>query len=877
MNKKSVYPIHHHTLPNGLNVIIQPDAKVPNVSIQLWYNVGSKDEQAGEKGLAHLLEHMIFKGTKRMSESDINVITHKLAGYTNAFTSYDYTGYLFDFSKAHWQVALDMLADCMQGCTFKEDLLQSELKAVIQELKMYKDDYESCLVEGLTSAIFSDHPYHHPIIGYKQDLWSITHEGLMAFYKKHYVPNNATLVVVGDVDPAQALKDIEHYFGHLAPNHAYTRPTFYAHEDVHRKSLTLHRDVQRPLLMYAWRVPGIATKKDFYVRVLAQIIAQGEGSRLYRRLVDELQLATDVGMFLDDLFEQGILFLAIDPIDVDAMAQIEQVVQQELERCAQEGFAPHEVQRGMKQVAMEQLVMHEKQQERAYAIGRSFLATGDSKAINSYTNDDQQAVAQEVAALCARWLRPTLMHTGMVLPLKESEREHWLAIQKESDETDQVILARKVRSSDIEAPVYAQTVEKKEVPPFEVMQHQVLTLENGLRILHGYDPISQKVELVLSFEMAADAEPDDKLGLSRFVFALLQEGTKQHNKADFIQLVESHGMRLDVDAGQIHITVLKEDVALGMQLLFEMIEHALFNDEAIAKVRAQLLAEVDDFWDEPFNIGLQLAREHVYQGHPWAKQNVGTKQTINAITKDDLLTYYQAYVQPRNARLACVGNLTLAEIEQCAQTYLAQWTPADTPQPLYPSILVPQAKEMVHPINRDQVVLAFAGLSVPRTDANYDALLLFDQIFTGGSSGSMNSRLFALREQTGLFYTIGGSLVYAAGKQPGMHYIRTIVSVDRLKEAEEAIKRTCMQAMQGLSQEELVAAKDMLKQSIVDQFSLQQGAAKTFLFLDTLGLPADYYARRADALQAIEAAQVNEAVRSLFDADKLSTFKVGRL
>ena len=173
MQSQSTNRVTKYTLSNGMNVLVLPSHIIPKVSVQLWYYVGSKDEQSREKGLAHLLEHMIFKGTATLSESDINEITHKLSGTCNAFTSYDYTAYIFDFPTQNWQMSLRLLADCMRNCTFKQEHLNSELKAVIQELKMYKDNYTSSLLESMMASIFPDHPYHHPIIGYKQDLWSL--------------------------------------------------------------------------------------------------------------------------------------------------------------------------------------------------------------------------------------------------------------------------------------------------------------------------------------------------------------------------------------------------------------------------------------------------------------------------------------------------------------------------------------------------------------------------------------------------------------------------------------------------------------------------------------------------------------------------------
>ena len=204
--------VSKHVLDNGMTVLIRPVHTVPKVSIQLWYGVGSRDEGDQERGIAHLIEHMIFKGTETLSESDINVVTHTLSGNCNAFTSYDYTGYLFNFPTRHWKEALPIMADCMRNATFKDEMLNSEMKAVIQELKMYRDQYLRSLLEGMVSTIFADHPYHHPIVGYKQDLWSVRGDTLKKFFQKHYTPDNATLVVVGDVDEKDALAAVKKYF-----------------------------------------------------------------------------------------------------------------------------------------------------------------------------------------------------------------------------------------------------------------------------------------------------------------------------------------------------------------------------------------------------------------------------------------------------------------------------------------------------------------------------------------------------------------------------------------------------------------------------------------------------------------------------------------
>jgi len=206
---------------------VYPLSATSKVSTQLWYHVGSKDKCSGEKGLTHFLEHMLFKGTERMAESDINLFSHKLSGYCNAFTSYDTTIYLFDMPSQHWHVVLPVFVDCMQHARLDQEHINSELKTVIQELKMYRDEYSGHLFDELVSTIFADHPYHYPTIGFKHNLWNLKREALSQFYRTHYIPNNATLVIVGNVNPDEVYRCVKMEFGGLKGNPDYKKRVFY--------------------------------------------------------------------------------------------------------------------------------------------------------------------------------------------------------------------------------------------------------------------------------------------------------------------------------------------------------------------------------------------------------------------------------------------------------------------------------------------------------------------------------------------------------------------------------------------------------------------------------------------------------------------------
>jgi zinc protease len=239
------------------------------------------------------------------------------------------------------------------------------------------------------------------------------------------------------------------------------------------------------------------------------------------------------------------------------------------------------------------------------------------------------------------------------------------------------------------------------------------------------------------------------------------------------------------------------------------------------------------------------------------------------------VNYYREHVAPQ-AKLAVVGIVDEALLKGYIGETLGKWQGAEKSISNFPLLVAPEKKEIMYPITRDQVVLAFAGLSVDRSDERYDALLVFDQLFSGGVTGSMSSRLFQLREQTGLFYTIGGSLVYGSGNHPGMFFLKTIVSQDRLAEAEHAIKQTMLETLKHVAQEEFQAAKDALAYALVDQFATQRGIAQSFLFVERMGLPKDFYSQRIAMIERVQIEAMLKAAQEIMDLDKISTIKVGR-
>lgn len=869
-------PVIKRVLSNGLTLLIKPSHTTPKVSIQLWYNVGSKDEKSGEKGIAHLIEHMIFKGTRKLSESDISLITHKLSGYTNAFTSYDYTGYLFDFPSQNWHEALLILADCMNNCTFKEEHLHSELKAVIQELKMYRDDYKTSMVEALLSAIFADHPYHHPIIGYKQDLWDLKRETLVHFYRHHYIPNNATLVIVGDVDTDDAIKSAERAFGEIAPNFEYKKDIFYHGSDLKTYSVKLYRDISTPMVILAWVIPGATTKRDYLIDIVSFITGAGKGSRLYKKLVDELQLVTDLEVFDYDLFEHGVFFVYFQPKKLAKVETIIAHIQHELHELATTVVSERELMRAIKQVEAEHLSLLESNQKQAYEIGKYYLATADEQYIYTFTDYPKDTLVQEVKQFIAAYLRPSLMHTGSLLPLAEEERANWVKLQEIADQEDQLILSHRAREEGVEPGRSALDVVAHSPKPFSFARAELFYLENGLKVLSYNNGTLPKIDIVIEFTANHTYDARGREGLSSFVAALLLEGTKNYTASEFADTVESYGMSIQSSSGRLVMSMLAIDLAKGLELLHEMLARATFTDEAIEKVRDQMLADLDEFWDAPDQFAVQLAREEIYGDHPYRNNIIGNVESIKSITRDEIIHFYTHYISPRGARLAVVGDLASYDLEALFNSMLKTWQGPQVEHLTYPPIEPVEKHEVTYEILRDQTVLCYAALSITRMDEDFPYLLLFDQIFTGGILGSMASRLFELREQSGLFYTIGGTLLSRCDEQKGLIIIKTIVSNDRRKEAEVAIEYVIDAAAQAVTDDEFKEAQQAIINSLVDNFSTNHQMATTFLFKDRFNLPADYYDTRAQFLSSLKKEDMIRVVKKYLRSDRFVLVRVGR-
>ncbi len=865
--------IFKKVLDNGLTVLVKPNNTIPDVAIQMWYEVGSKDEETNEKGLAHLLEHMVFKGTKEMlSESDIFMVAHKLSGDCNAFTSYDYTCYVFNLPSRHWQEALPILADCMSNCTFKQDLLNAEFKAVVQELKMYRDKYERILHEELISTIFSDHPYHYPVIGFKQDIWKINSKNLHKFYKKHYKPNNATLVIVGDVNNIDdVFKEVENNFKNIAKDPNYKHKKFYLNNDLISKNIILYRDVKKPKVIVAYLIPG-SGKIDFPLEVIAKVLSGDSSARLHQKIVEELKLANKIGNYPRILSDHGIFIFEFEPKEIKNIEKIIEIIKNEINDLIQNGITDHEIKKVINNNKLEYYDLMESNAYQAQVIGSTYLATKNENYIFDYFKYDISNIQKDVKEILTKYFNPGQMHKGYLLPANEQEKIQLKELQEKNDAEDTKFLDGRIRETEVEECKYANKINPKPINKFNFPKPKIFTLKNGIKVLSYENKNIPTISLILEPKVDHMHDSEKLPGLYSFTFDVAKKGTLKHSFKELSDELHSRAIKLSFN-GSASLNLLNTELESGLKILTEIITEPKFDEHEIEKVREIKLSQIQSFRDNPQAIANLLVRENIYKKHPYGKNFLGTQESIEAITKDDIVNFYKNYFTPKGSTLSIVGDFANLNIQEILENTIGQWQGPEVPELNYPKIQTVENKEIKHFINRDQVVLQFAGSSVDRKNPDYEKLKIFDEIFSNGGS----SRLFALREKTGFFYTIHGSTITYADDQPGIVNIFAMVSSNKLKQAEELILKTINETVDSITEEEVKNAKNALIDSVVHNYATNSAISSTMLYLETHDLPQDYYDNIASTLNKITFEDVKIAAKKVMNAENMIKVKVGRV
>ena len=407
-------------LPNGLKVLLKEEHKSPVVTFQVWYRVGARNERLGKTGMSHLLEHMMFKGSKKYGPKQFSRIVQRNGGNDNAFTSKDYTAYFENFAADRLETAMDLESDRMQNLLLDPKEFLSERDVVKEERRMrYEDDPTSTMFEQMMATAFAAHPYQWPVIGWMADLGNLTRDDLYDHYRTYYVPNNATIVVVGDFDPKKVLPLVQKYFGSIPRGPAVPKVGAVEPKQLGEKRVVVKREAELPAIYAGYKVPTITSPDAHALNVLQGILSSGKSSRLYKSLVYDKQIALYAGGDYDDLSaDPNLFYVYAGVMPGKAVDDVEKAIYAEIERFKSEPVMDEELQKAKNQAEASFIMAQDSVFYQAMQLGQ-FETVAEWRLLGKYLDGIRAVTKDDVQRVAKQYFTDENRTVGILVPVKK--------------------------------------------------------------------------------------------------------------------------------------------------------------------------------------------------------------------------------------------------------------------------------------------------------------------------------------------------------------------------------------------------------------------------------------------------------------------------
>jgi len=412
--------VKEYKLDNGLKVLVIEDHKSPLATFQIWYRVGSRDEPAGKSGISHLLEHMMFKGTQKYGSKAFSKMVKKNGGVDNAFTTKDYTMYYQTLVSDRIDISIELEADRMQNLILAPKEVIAERDVVMEERRMrYDDDPQNSLYEEVVAAAFKSHSYHWPVIGWMSDISSIERNGLLGHYKAYYSPDNAVIVVSGDIQADEIIKKIKASFGDIAPASGRVVVTSKESEQKGERRISLKREAELPYIITVYHTPSFPHPDSYALEVLGMILSGGKSSRLYRSIIYEKKLAISASADYSGLNKDPYLFLfAAAAAPGKDIKDVENALDAEIEKIKREPPTEREVQKAKNQIEASFVMGQDSIYFQAEITGM-FEMLGSWKLKEQYLENIRKITPEDVSRAAKKYLHEDNRTVGILIPIKK--------------------------------------------------------------------------------------------------------------------------------------------------------------------------------------------------------------------------------------------------------------------------------------------------------------------------------------------------------------------------------------------------------------------------------------------------------------------------
>ncbi len=854
-------PYQKFVLDNGLTLIVHEDHKAPIVAVNVWYHVGSKNEKPGKSGFAHLFEHLMFNGSENFDDDYFQALERVGATDMNGTTNEDRTNYFQNVPTSALDLALWMESDRMGhllGAITQEKL--DEQRGVVQnEKRQYENQPYAVAYELITKATYpAGHPYSWTVIGSMEDLNAASLDDVKEWFKTYYGASNAVIVLAGDIDAETARRKVEEYFGDIPSGPPISRHEAWVARRTGEQRQRVEDRVPQARLYKVWNVPQWGTPEADYLRLAADVLAQGKTSRLYKRLVYDDQIATDVSAYVDAKEIAGQFYVVATAKPGVDLARVEKTVNEELDRFLKEGPTEKELER----VKTQYLARFVRGIERIGGFG----GKSDILAINEVfagrpdyykvTLDRiRKATAEAVHRTAQEWLSDGV-YTLEVLPFPEYRTE----------ETN----VDRSKLPDVGTP-----------PKARFPELQRATLSNGLKLVLAEREAIPVVNFNLLVDAGYAADQFAAPGTASLTMQMLDEGTKTRTALQISEELDMLGAQLrtgsNLDMSNVFLSALKENLDESLDIFADVILHPSFPEADFKRLQKQQLARIKREKVTPVQMALRVFPRLLYgEGHAYGNPftGSGTEESVSKLTRDDLIQFHRTWFKPNNATLVIVGATTLDEIKPRLEKLFRGWKKGDVPKKnIRPVEQKPTS--VVYLIDKPGSIqsIIFAGhVAPPKANPNEIAIETMNNILGGTFTSRINMNL---REDKHWSYGARTILVGARGQRP--YFVYAPVQTDKTKEAMVEIAKELRDFLgqRPPTQEELTKIQKNRILRLPGSWETMAAVGSSISEIVRYGLPDDYYNKYPEQIRSLKVSDVAAAARKVIHPDNLVWVVVG--
>jgi zinc protease len=766
------------TLENGLTVIVREDHSAPVVSAQAWCKTGSINEGKWlAAGLSHVLEHMLFKGTKNRPGHRIDQEIQEAGGYMNAYTSFDRTVYWIDVPNTGARVAIDVLSDIMQNATLPADELAKELDVIRREMDMGQDDPHRRSGRRLFETAYTRSPYRFPVIGLPDIFNRLKPEDIRGYYEERYIPNNVFYVLAGDVKAEEAIAQIR---GAWASNKTRSLAADVLPEEPRQtasREVIEEAPIQLGHVHLSWHIPELRHPDVPILDLLAALLGSGRSSRLYQSIRERKGLASSIDAWTYNPGNPG-LFGVSAVVEADKFVAARGAIFAELEKVKTSVLTRAELNKGIQQFVAATLAIRKTMQGQAQDLGGSWLAANDLNFSERYLAAVKRTTPRDLQRVARQYLADDNRTLYALVPTGAAPRQTTLTVE-----------------------AVDHAIQKIELP-------------NGLPLLVKEDHRLPFIEFRAVFGGGVLAETADNNGVTQLMAKTLLKGTKQRTAEQIATEIESWGGSIDSFSGNnsfgVSAEVLSNDFTKGLDLVADVLLNPTFPSAVVEREREVQLAGIKAQKDQILQSAFRIMRRALFGQTRYGLDVLGSEESVQKLGIPDLKTHHRSLALPHNSVLAIYGDVKTQRVVTAVKKAFASWKSPVPGRPLQqiqdPNFeLLASHNRVTETRDKKQAVLVigFPGTTIRSRDRY--ALELMQE-----TCSDLGSRLFLrIREQLGLAYYVGAQ--HFAGLAPGYFafYCGTAPEKADLVE-QELLKEIELLRNEGLTREELKRAKAKL-------------------------------------------------------------------